>query len=502
MDDIYFYAKRQGPQIKTRGTPTCLLGHQIDSGPSRKPDGIFVHWSWDGARLTVQNDRYGFFPLFYYCKDGEIGVSPSIHRLIKEGAPTAFDEAGLAVFLRLGFFIGEDTPYEHIRVLPPNATLEWDGTLKLLSDGYTLGEPNFTISRDEAIDTYIALFRQSIQRRLPPHERFAIPLSGGRDSRHILFELLHQDHRPVTCVTIESYPPRSNEDAEVAAAITRELGLAHVLLSQRESWFKAEYKKNFATSFCSDEHTWYLGASDYLAKNFEVAYDGIGGDVLSAALFVNSRRLGLFESGNTENIANEMLQDQNEATLAALLTPEMYARCSRKLAISNLQVEIGKHLCSPNPVGSFFFWNRTRREIALVPYGLLGSLPHVFSPYLDHDLFDFLVSLPVAMLADHAFHTDTISRAYPQYAHIPYQGEIAQDDGHDLNAHLLLKAQFSRDVAKYMLFTKPSRMMRNSYLFPRLLASLVSRKFSAHAIWYTPTALYLRQLESLPEILD
>lgn len=66
MDSPYFHAKRDGPRVKTRGSPGCLLGHRIDPGRNRKPDGVFVHWTWDGARLTVRNDRYGLYPLFYY----------------------------------------------------------------------------------------------------------------------------------------------------------------------------------------------------------------------------------------------------------------------------------------------------------------------------------------------------------------------------------------------------------------------------------------------------
>jgi hypothetical protein len=197
-------------------------------------------------------------------------------------------------------------------------------------------------------------------------------------------------------------------------------------------------------------------------------------------------------------MANELLQNRNEETLRALLTPPIYARFSRELAVSHLKSEIEKHLRSSNPIGSFFFWNRTRREIALVPYGLLGSLPKVFSPYLDHDLFDFLVSLPMAMLADHTFHSDTILRAYPQYSHIPYESRAApeQDQG-ELKEHFLLNAQFGRDFAKYVLFTKPSGLLRNGFLFPRSLAGLVNRKISASAAWYAPIALYLHQLDSL-----
>ncbi|MGH8283218.1 MAG: asparagine synthetase B family protein, partial [Gammaproteobacteria bacterium] len=160
MEDRYFRARQTGTIIETKGTHTVLLGHQLYYKPGAMPDGIFAKWEWGGARLIVRNDRYGFYPLFYYCRDGEIGVSPSISRLVDAGAPIGFDYAALAVFLRLGYFIGEDTPFKHIRALPPGATLEWDGAIKLSSDGYAVGKPCTAISRDQAMDAYIALFRQ------------------------------------------------------------------------------------------------------------------------------------------------------------------------------------------------------------------------------------------------------------------------------------------------------------------------------------------------------
>jgi hypothetical protein len=43
-----------------------------------------------------------------------------------------------------------------------------------------------------------------------------------------------------------------------------------------------------------------------------------------------------------------------------------------------------------NPLGSFCFWNRTRREIALAPFSTLEGVPTVYAPYLDNHLFDFI----------------------------------------------------------------------------------------------------------------
>lgn len=487
MEDSYFFARWDGTRFNTRGRSSCALGHRIARRPDARADGIFAQWSWDGLRLTASNDRYGLFPLFYSCWDGAIAISSSIPRLLAAGAPGALDEQAMSVFLRLGFFIGDDTPYAHIRALAPDASLTWDGALHLTQGARASGPRHGAIARASAIDGYIELFRQAIARRPPCGARLAVPLSGGRDSRHILFELLRQGHRPDHCVTTRHYPPRTGEDARVAAAIAHELGLPHVVLAQTESWFEAERRKNLLTNFCSDEHAWYLVAADYLNARAPVVYDGIGGDVLSAALFVTPRRLALF-GGNAQAAAGHLLGPEPPA-LVRLLPEALYKNVSRERALARLETEVAQHLECPNPVGSFYFWNRTRREIALVPYGLLGALPNVFAPYLDHDLYDFLAGLPVQMLADHAFHSDTIARAYPQYAHIAYEDKHASAP--DASA---CQARFGRELALHLLPRAPSGMLRQRFVRPRLCASLLSRSFSASTHWYSPMALYLHQL--------
>ena len=66
MDQPFFYAKFENGAVKTKGENSCLLGHKLNYAPERKSDGIFAGWSWNGQILEVENDRYGFYPLFYY----------------------------------------------------------------------------------------------------------------------------------------------------------------------------------------------------------------------------------------------------------------------------------------------------------------------------------------------------------------------------------------------------------------------------------------------------
>src|SRR5262249_19524175 len=90
-----------------------------------------------------------------------------------------------------------------------------------------------------------------------------------------------------------------------------------------------------------------------------------------------------------------------------------------EVAIARIAAALEPHADAPNPVGSFFFWNRTRREVALSPFSVFrGFRVHV--PFLDDELFDYLTSLPAEHFLDHTFHYQAIALAYPQWSHIPY----------------------------------------------------------------------------------
>jgi asparagine synthase (glutamine-hydrolysing) len=484
QDALYFYVKQVGEQIITEGVSSQAFGHKILHPNGQNLDGIFVEWSWDKNRLLVQNDRYGFYPLYYFSKPGELALSTSIPKLITLGAPVTLDEAALAVFFRLGFFIGEDTPFKAIKVLPPCATFEWqNGQLHVSGNLPSIKEDR--MSYNSAIDAYISLFRKSIQRRIPHDDNFVIPLSGGRDSRHILLELCAAGYRPKFCVTTQKdFLNSSSEEIKIAKQLTTALKLEHVVFNQIKSRLKAELRKNIITNFCTDEHAWYLVVADYLRKRTNVVYDGIGGDVLSESMFLTKESLDFFDSGKVRDLAQFLLyRCAGEQTWMQLLGKE-YHRFNLELAISHLSDELKLHMQAPNPVRSFYFANRTRREVALMPYCILSDVGTVFSPYLDHELYNFLASLPASLLLDRNFHTETIQQAYPLYSNIPY----ARDSGDPW----LHNWQFALELMRYVYLNHSSQLVRNSYLFPRLLRNLVDKSYKAR---FGSLIVYLIQLE-------
>ncbi len=480
MDQV-FHARFTGETTRTFGDARVSLGNRAGT--------VFADWNWDGEQLTLTNDRYGFYPIYYFRRDSEFAVSPSISKLLELVGDVELDDNAFSVFLRFGYVIGEDTLFKSIRAVPPGSILTWQrGHLTIKSAGIIRKKP-LTISRAEAVETYAGLFQKSIEATLPPTDDFFVPLSGGRDSRHILFAVRKANRNP-TCVTLIHPPPRANEDARISKQICETLKLDHVLLDPADSRFDGEIRKNEMIGFCATEHGWFLPMGDFLGERRLPVYDGIAGDVLTGGMFLNEERLRLFEQGKLEELADRILAP--EGYLPKFLSRTAYREFPREKAIAHLVDELSRHTNQPNPVGSFRFWNRARRCIALSPFRLLGDAANVITPYLDAGVFDFLSALPAEMLLDRRFHTDTISFAFPQYAHLPYEDKAAPRvlDFDRFRA-------FSSDMFRYSA-TKRARQLTNSIFFlSRHLRGFVEKKYSHAAVEFGEQAILVMQLERL-----
>jgi len=485
----YVHLRLQDGRVTVRGSPTVSLGHRLPRSREEKPDGVYAAWSWDGRVLRVENDRYGCYPLYYAAGAGELSISPSILQLLRVGVSREIDETALGVFLRLGYFLGDDTPFRAIRAVPPDATFVWrEGQLEV-SGRYACSREQ-TIARGAAIDAYVDLFRQAIRRR-PPTEGAVVTLSGGRDSRHILLELCAPGMPPRRCVTTSrSFPSllgrhAPSGDVELARALADAVGVEHVLVPQAPSALRAERRKNLLTGFCTDEHGWYVAVADYLKGRATAVYDGIAGDGLSEDPLLDAEGLRLYREGRLDTLADRWLDEREEGLLRTIIPPMWAGAGDRDRVHARLVEELRTFADAPNPVGAFLFWSLTRRETALAPYGLLRGVDLVYSPYLDHDLYDFLTSLPGEMLLDHRFHTETIARAHPRYAAFPYPAKDAAALRRPVR-HRSFTLEALREV-----LARPTAL--RATLVPTLLSALAR----GAPRWVLPVVVYLMQLEEV-----
>jgi len=426
-----------------------------------------VEWSWNGCRLKATADRYGMRPLFYAAWDNRIAISTSLCGVLQSGAPADLDEVALSVFLRSGSFLGNDTPFRYVRVLPPSGTLTWEaGDLEVRGSGPFIAR-RLSISRREAVDGYIEYFRHAIARRYA--ESFVLALSGGRDSRHITLELARQGRLPEFFVTSSWVP----EQAPIADLIAARLGRPHLVVPGVDKLHKSERDKNARTNLAALDHAWFLPVARALSGN--VNYDGIGGDVLSAGLFLEPWNFDLFQRDQLEALARRLLQPGNSSSIKIELPYEA--------AVARVVEELRLHREAPNPVGSFIFWNRTRRSIGASAFSLIPG--PVYAPYLDADLWDFLSGLPAEMLLSHRFHDETIARAYPEFSDIPYAPKACNSFG---------PAPYAIAGLKSLL--RPARYVDGARMSLRLLRSLLVPRFHVQMKGVFEQSAYLQQLSA------
>ncbi len=413
MKSEYLHLRFQAGQYISDGCSHHLREHLAERGDQIR-DGIWSKWDWDGATLRASNCRFGMLPLYYFESADGFCIGESIEALLEQGAPRELDEAGLAVFIRRQTFVGDDTPFKAIRCLPPNSHLRWskDG-LSLESDVFHAAPLNLKPSA--VLDGIHELFEQSVSRRLPKGARFTVPLSGGKESRRILLELVRQKQRPEFCVTALHPPPRVNEDAKVAALLLERLGIEHRIVPAQWSGFEPDRTKNLRTDFSTLEHSWVLPLADSLSNSVTTTYDGIN---IDCGMY-SDKRARLFAEGKLTDLAIDLLQD-TEAMLARILNAESYQRFSRDKAIERTVEELKRHANQACPTSSFLFWSRMRRAVAPVPFGLMRGIETVHTPFLDKEFFEFVMSVPEPILVGGHVFKQAIAKSYPQVADIPY----------------------------------------------------------------------------------
>ncbi|HLH03206.1 MAG TPA: asparagine synthase C-terminal domain-containing protein [Bryobacteraceae bacterium] len=387
--------------------------------------------------------------------------------LIRRATSDDLDYDALNVFLRIGTFVGSDTPFRYLKADPPDYA--WAASV-----------PPVQGSRDQILDSYIDLFRQAVSRCYAEGRKIGLGLSGGRDSRHILFELLRAGRPPARCWTVDF--PAKPSDARVAAEICRRVGVPHLVYPIQGRFATLERVKNKITNYSSLQHNWMTEAVLSGLAETPVLFDGIGGDVLSAGLFLTAHRVHLLE----QHRIDELVDDIVGKTLPTLRNPSLFPR---QRALEKVNEEFRKHLAAPDPISSFYFWNRTRRDIGSSAFALLRQRGQtVFAPYLDRDLSRFLAGLTPSLTVDHQLHTDVIARAFPQWADIPYASSNETS-----RRALTYYRRTAADILRYAL-RNPSPLVRRRKLCAQLLRSMTVETRSADVLWLAPATVYLTEL--------
>lgn len=484
---VYVKATLRGDRIEYEGTPSYLAQLDPIDGRHGKIWTIRAGWQVEPAGLNIFSDRLGLVPLFVHQQREQIVVSNSLLAVARITGETELDDDAMSIFVRLGFFLGEDTPLKNIRVLPPAQSAIWSGRPQLWNHLWQLSTPS-QLTRQQATIRYAELVRASIRRRTTGVERTGLPLSSGRDSRHIAYELARAGRLPTHSLTIRTEPPHGDEDVRGAQAIAKQLGFHHEVIEvDYRRLVDREQEKNRLTHFLSDEHTWFLLVSSALCGRVTRMFDGLGGDVLGNGLFFHPELLAALRRRDTEAAADNILQRRGRPP--DWLAADRHEVWTRKRAQDRLQHELQNFLDAPNPIQAFFFANRTRREVALAPVCMSTPDVEVSLPFLDEDVWSFLTRLPAEEFGPPGFHDEVIAAEFPESLTIPYGRK-------DLSKCLprRVNRQIAQGIARFVWQHRRAPALKRQFVWPRTMRAIFTGD-GWREQWWLVAAVHLCGME-------
>jgi asparagine synthetase B (glutamine-hydrolysing) len=491
---VYFRVRSANGVNGWDGVATAHFGCTDTEDPAAP---VWARWRWDGEALRLEVDRYGMYPIFYAVLTEGVAVSDSVRELLALGASADFDDEAMAAFLRLGFFLREDTPFRWVRAMPPGGVLEWRAGRLRVRGAKVERKPDGSIGRKEAVDGFIELFRDAVGRCIPADpRRSALPLSGGRDSRHIALELHRRRMTPGLVVTQQHFPLRHDQDTTVARRLCGELGWTHTTVKQTADPLRAELDKNRRFDCLTDEHAWFSPCAERIAEaGIDTVFDGVAGGALTQSMSCAKGWPDLLRRQGIGALLAAAIHHfgADEAVLQALLKPIWYRRWSAERARTYIGDELRSYETDDNPVDRFMFWNRTRREIA--PF-MIRYLPgiRIAMPYLDGPLFDFLWNLPASIVLGGDFHDAALRAGYPGFAHVPFEGKRAPAPDPEGYYRRLI-----RGIARNGQCWRDGPIISRSWLRPRLFLTQFGREEAARSGWYSQWLAWLMSLERLCE---
>lgn len=179
---------QQGHTFRTGSDTEVLLQLFIREGEKMLPqlNGFFAFAVWDNEQQTLflARDRYGEKPLYISQQPGAFYFASEMKGLFAAGIPKKLDYTTLALYLHLNYVPpGNWSMLENVQPLPPG-TYARTGAAQPFSvtRWYTLPETDGVMQYADAQKKLAALTEAAVQRRLVSDVPLGAFLSGGVDS--------------------------------------------------------------------------------------------------------------------------------------------------------------------------------------------------------------------------------------------------------------------------------------------------------------------------------
>ena len=383
------------------------------------------------GKWIIYTNHYGDNTVYYSINDGKIVIGSQIRYILNvlkgNNCRISLNENAVYSMLTYGYMHDDNTYANEIKRLPPGHYVVYKGENLKVNKYFDIKPGKYNLSNkseDEIIDKLDCLFRDAVKLEYEKDNEYGYKhiaqLSGGLDSRMCLWVANELGYKSITCMT---FAQSNSLDDTIAREIAKDLSI-QILVWPMDS----------------AEHLVHI--DEYISMNYGTAlYGGIGAEkeILSA---LDMSQYGLVHTGQIGDVVDGcFLKNKKELD-----------DFSNGGAYSNIM--------PPQPIDHSQFYDR--EDYLMYVRGFLGCLSsHIYtrnytevaSPFLNVDLFEYCLSIPVEMRTNHELYKKWILKKHPQAAEY-----IWEQLGYRINDRMI-----------NIIFRKIKNMIADPYILLRKL---------------------------------
>lgn len=288
--DLREALENQGHRFST-ASDTEVLVHAYEQYGESFVDhlcGMFAIALVDGPRqsLLLARDRLGVKPLVYaITAEGTVAFASELNALLRyPGTPRDMDPQALSDYLCLGYVPAPATIFRGVAKLPPAAllTVAFGAPAAQLHRYWRPGfEPKHRLGFREAAACTRELLEAAVVKRLESEVPLGAFLSGGIDSTAVVALMQRHLDSPVRSFTIGFSEPRYDERAFAQQAASR-LGTQHAaeVAEPRDPALLRRLVRHCGEPFCDSSILPTALLAQFTRTGVTVALSGDGGDEL------------------------------------------------------------------------------------------------------------------------------------------------------------------------------------------------------------------------------
>lgn len=382
-----------------------------------KLNGMFSFAIWDkkDKRIFLARDRYGIKPLYYYLTDTGIVFASEIKAILASGKyRQELDKEGLVEYLTFQNFFTKKTIFQNIKTLMPGyyAYVNVDGKFseKQYWDFNFCG--SLKISERDAIEETDRLFKQAVQRQLISDVPINAYLSGGIDSGAIT--MIASQYLPHMKTFTIGFDLSSASGLELS--FDERSKAEHISYLAKTEHYEMVLKAGDMER-CMNQYVWHLEeprvgqsypnyyAAKLASKFGKVVLSGAGGDELFGGYpwryFYADESIKFDDFiDNYYTKWQRLIPNNSLKELLAPIWDEVKHVWTRDI-FADVFKNIRKEKLTPDEGVNYSLYLEAKTFL----HGLLVvedklSMAHSLEtrvPFLDNDLVDFAMQVPVAM---------------------------------------------------------------------------------------------------------